>query len=412
MRGFLVNIIIILILPICAIGQQVVIQPPIFSSFECTEFYKLFTGSIMNFSTETYNATLFLEVDYTSPNGSTSRLADGVITGNPSIEIAPGNVPVNSANLESVYPQRNITFYNRDIQDLLNRTKCLPPGTYNVCLTLYDVNTSTFGEEYIAQTCYERDKEMLNQLFLVSPFEYEELLLDLPLFTWTAILPYNPDANYRIQIVEMLANQTPFEAFRSNPIFYEEKGIKSNIFQYPIPARTMLPCTNYAWRVSYELDGRFVNAGFLEAPNFFQESEIWTFSKPCDEGEEEEEEEFFEEFEPKYFYKLTTNKAQGFQKLNKKELFIEIDNPYNELTQITYSITDEKGNRFVFPPPDFEDAFKTEKSINNSYLKSGKNYLTVDLDEIGLSRGSFYTLEINGLKEIQILKFKYEEDEK
>lgn len=393
------------------VAQEVIIQPPIFTSLECTEFFKLFTGSIMNFSGQSYETLLYFEVDYTSPNGIPSRLADGVFQGVPTVTIPEGTTPVNSNNYEMIYPQRRITFYNRDIEDLLTKTKCLPPGHYDVCLTLYPANTNSFDENYIAQTCYERDKVMLNQLFLVSPFEHDEILVDLPLFTWTAIMPFNPQAMYRIQIVELLANQTPFEAFRSNPIFFEETRLRTNIFQYPVPARTMLPCTRYAWRIIYELDGRFIDSGFLRESSVFQQSEIWEFSKPCDEEEEEEEEEIFEELEPKYFYRISSDKNQNYQSHRRSKLSIEIDNSYKELSRISYSIIDQAGNRFD-PPPDFEDAFRTEKSINPTYVKSGKNHFTINLDELGLTRGNFYTLKVNGFKEELFVKFKYEEGEK
>ena len=113
----------------------------------------------------------------------------------------------------------------------------MPPGKYDVCLTLFDANSD--GQEFLTQTCYTREKQMLSNLLLVSPFEGDEVSIDIPLFTWTPVLPLNPGAMYRIQIVEILANQTAFEAFRSNPIFFEQSGLMSNIFQYPVSARIL-----------------------------------------------------------------------------------------------------------------------------------------------------------------------------
>jgi len=392
-------------------GQQVILQPPIITAFECTEFNKLYTCIVQNFSDVTYEAVATIAVNYRSPDGSMSRLAEGTLSGSPSITIIPNTTNISLGNYQSIYTSRNVNFQNSNVERLLSKSNCLPPGQYDVCLTFYSIDETTFGDNFIAQTCYEFEKEMLTSLFLVSPFENEELTLDLPLFTWTAVLPFNPQANYRIQIVELLANQTPFEAFRSNPIFFEQSGLMSNIFQYPIAARPMLPCTRYAWRVSYELENGFSNPSFLKSPSFFQQSEIWEYSKPCDEEEEGVDEEIFDGLEPKVFYKLSYEKAQNYHTHITPEFSIEIDNSYQELTQISYSIEDQKGNVYD-PPPHFEDGFRTEKSINPTFLKAGKNYLSVNLDDIGLARGEYYTLRIEGLKETLFFKFKYEEDEK
>ena len=127
---------------------------------------------------------------------------------------------------------------------------------------------------------------MLSFLFLVSPFEGEEIFLDLPLFTWTPVTPLSPYGVYRIQIVEILGPQTSYEAFRANPLFYESTNLRTNLFQYPIAARSLDPCATYAWRVSYELEERFTG-GFIKEPSAFQQSELWTFITACDEEEEE-----------------------------------------------------------------------------------------------------------------------------
>lgn len=413
----LVSTSILLILYSYIYSQQVIIRPPIFSSFECTEFFRLYTGDVMNFSDITYESLMYIEVSYTSPNGRTSRLADGVLQGNPSLSIPPGNTPINNGTYEFVYPNRTINFYDRDIERLLSKTKCLPPGTYDVCLTLYETGTTDFNDNYIAQTCYQREKVMPNQLFLVSPFESDEVTVDLPLFTWTAIMPFNPDAMYRIQIVEVLANQTPFEAFRSNPIFYQESGLRSNIFQYPVSARPMLPCSNYAWRATYELDSRFINTGFVKAPNIFQESEIWEFSKPCKDEEGDEEEDIEEPFSIyDKFHKIDNYDPSSIVTVDDYKLRLMIDNTYSSNVPFSYSIIDPLGleNEYdccwsccPFQTEDSDDDINELNSPSDkNYIEPGNQKLRIDLDELGLDPNKTYTLRIQSGKSIKDIKFK------
>ena len=399
-------------------SQQVIIRPPIFSSFECTEFYRLYTGDVMNFSDITYESLMYLEVSYTNPNGRTSRLADGVLQGNPSLSIPPGNTPIKNGTYEFVYPNRSVNFYDRDIEILLSKSKCLPPGTYDVCLTLYEIGTTDFNDNYIAQTCYQREKVMPNQLFLVSPFEGDEVSVDLPLFTWTAIMPFNPDAMYRLQIVEVLANQTPYEAFRSNPIFYQESGLRSNIFQYPVSARPMLPCTNYAWRATYELDSRFVSAGFVKAPNVFQESEIWEFSMPCDE-EDEEEEKDVEAISPyDLYYNLKDHNTESILILSGYQLLLIVDNSYNSNQAFNYDIIDQDGtvsnhyccwsccSNLEFIEADLSLIKSKNERIEN--IEDGVQKLLIDLDQLELKTNKIYTIKFDVGKQFTKLKFKIE----
>ncbi|MBP9196086.1 MAG: hypothetical protein KBF35_00370 [Saprospiraceae bacterium] len=322
-------------------AQNIIIQPPVFAPFECTEFYKLYTGTVTNFTEEAFKTQLLIEVEYTSPGGVTSKLADGIITGNPSIDFKPGLTIVDNASYESIYKNRKITFYNKEIEDLLSRTKCLPPGQYDVCLSLYPAGSSGPQGEYFTQTCYTREKEMLSQLLLVSPFEGEEIRVDLPLFTWTAVTPFNAKAMYRIQIVEVLANQTPYHAFRANPIFYEKTGLRSNIMQYPVSARPMLPCRKYAWRVTYELEGGFGNP-FRKAPDFLQESELWEYSTPCLEEERVREQPNNQSFVNPVYYKTSIENSGNYVTVKGDLIRFTCTFPYKEKANLEFAIYNQK----------------------------------------------------------------------
>ncbi len=322
-------------------AQDIIIQPPIFAPFECTEFYKLYTGTVTNFTEQAFKTQLLIEVEYISPAGVTSKLADGIITGNPSIDFKPGVTIVDNASYESIYKNRKITFYNKEIEDLLSRTKCLPPGQYDVCLSLYPAGSSGPQGEYFTQTCYSRDKEMLSQLLLVSPFEGEEIRVDLPLFTWTAVTPFNAKAMYRIQIVEVLANQTPYHAFRANPIFFEKTGLRSNIMQYPVSARPMLPCRRYAWRVTYELESGFGNP-FRKAPDFLQESELWEYNTPCGEEVSVREQPNNQSFVNPVYYKTSIENSGNYVTVKGDLIRFICTFPYKEKANLEFAIYNQK----------------------------------------------------------------------
>lgn len=393
------------------LAQDIIIQPPIFMPFECTEFYKLYTGLVTNFSQQTYSTQLLLEVDYTSPSGNSFRLADGILKGNPSTDFLVGATIIDNTTYESLYSDRQITFYDRDFESLIATTKCLPPGEYEVCLTLYDINATIGGAEFLTQTCYVREVQMFSPLLLVSPFEGEEILIDLPLFTWTAVTPFNPNAMYRLQVVEILANQTPFEAFRSNPIFFEQTGLMSNIFQYPIAARTMIPCTQYAWRITYELRGSFVSTAFQQVSNFLQESEIWTFHTSCD--EEEDEEESIEELNlTKQYFKPQIYDIRTYE-YNEDRFRFEIDNSYANGLILEYSVEDEFGKILNTNCCDIlmDNCENCEEEAiilrENGGLSTGKNLLRIETAELNLEEGKYYTIRFTGLKEDVQIKFKY-----
>ena len=178
-------------------AQEIIIQPPIFTPFECTDFFQLYTGTITNFSSQAFSTQLFLEVDYTNPNGQTRRLAEGVLKGLPSTVFQPGITVINNATFESIYPDRQITFTDMAIENLLVRSKCLPPGQYDVCLTLYDINATPGAGDFLTQTCYTREKQMFSPLLLVSPFEEDTVFVQLPLFTWTPVTPLFSSSKYK-----------------------------------------------------------------------------------------------------------------------------------------------------------------------------------------------------------------------
>ena len=94
--------------------QELIIQPPVIPPFGCTEFYNLFTGSVTNFSKNTFSTFLYGEVNYTNPSGQTAKLAELIFRGMPSIDFGPGVVVIGSTNYTAIYPNRKLTFFDRN----------------------------------------------------------------------------------------------------------------------------------------------------------------------------------------------------------------------------------------------------------------------------------------------------------
>lgn len=388
--------------------QELIIQPPVIPPFGCTEFYNLFTGSVTNFSKNTFSTFLYGEVNYTNPSGQTAKLAELIFRGMPSIDFGPGVVVIGSTNYTAIYPNRKLTFFDRNLEELISRTKCIPPGQYEVCLSLYTEKGETDIKptgDFLTQTCYTANKEILNSLFLVSPFDESEINIDLPLFTWTPVLPYYESGSYRLQIVEILDHQSPWDAFQSNPIFFEQERLKTNILQYPIAARSFEKCKQFAWRVSYSLDRGFGGTTFNKAPPMYQESEIWTYKTSCPIIEKSKKTNDSEPLTPIYFRTSLSNSG-NYQEISKTDfLRFVVDHPYRELPSLSYSIIDERGveinlNNQIYNeiiPHDLPDLPLTEFYGENKFIIELPS--TIELNKP-------YVLIIHGLKEKQYLRFK------
>ncbi|MBK8642630.1 MAG: hypothetical protein IPN15_10605 [Saprospiraceae bacterium] len=397
----------LLLLTSSGFSQELIIQPPIVTPFGCTEFYSLFTGSVTNFSKGTFSTFLFGEVNYTNSSGQSIRLAEVLFRGMPSVDFIPGVSIINSSNFNSIYPNRKITFFDKNLEELISRTKCIPPGQFEVCLSLYTekgvVVTKPTGD-FLSQTCYTASKELLSTLFLVSPYDESEIQIALPLFTWTPIIPYYEIGAYRLQIVELLDQQSAWDAFQSNPIFFEQDRLKTNILQYPIASRSFEKCKQFAWRVSYSLDRGFGGTTFNKAPAIYQESEIWTFKTACVNSEESAKRINSEPVTPIYFKTSLTNAGNYHEISNSSTLRFVVDNPYRELPNLSYIIVDDRGTEINLNAEFYNEIIPHDLPDLPLTEFYGENKFIVELPS-SIELNKPYVLIINGLKEKQFLRF-------
>lgn len=264
-------------------SQQVQIIPPLVNMPGCSSISDLYSVGIQNFESESVEAAMNIEIRYTGESLQNGIIATGDLAGSPTFLLPPAFTQLSTANIDNFFPIRNLLITDPTLQALSTSSSCLPPGNYEVCIGLYapGQNGQINLEDQISQTCFNRIKENTNNIFLISPFDGQVVNQDLPIFTWSPVSTFGPQGNYLLEIVEVLDFQTPFEAFRSNPLYYSQEGIQSNTVQYPISARAFDPCKQYAWRVGYYERIGFGTPGVTERINPSVSSELWSFSSIC-----------------------------------------------------------------------------------------------------------------------------------
>lgn len=257
----------------------------------------------------------------------------------------------------------------------------LPAGNFDVCYTVLRKNGGDPGAS-IAEDCSLIQVEPLNPPLLMMPEDRAELEGQRPFFTWLPPAPMQlfNRLTYDLKLVEVRPRQSPEAALQQQvPLLYKS-GILTNNFAYPPSAANLDTGKTYAWQVIA------VNNGIQLAS-----SEIWTFrlkrtadDVPASDGGVP-------------FYKLLQGENGGY--------FIS-----NGILKLVY---DNKGNEPAASVRIFDITQKSRKEITSSSivqpLKSGENYITYDLNEIGsILHKHLYLVELtNSLGEIWTARFEY-----
>jgi hypothetical protein len=157
-----------------------------------------------------------------------------------------------------------VEYLNNELEKIIAKTGSVPSGTYDVCIT---VTNSETGKD-IGKNCIQQEINLLTQPILLSPQKGFEVNTPLPVFNWLPPSPMKSTAgvSYTLIIVEILANQTPLDAMRSNLEWYKQSDITTPIVQYSLASRPLLNGKRYAWKVKAYISGNLVS-----------ESEIWDF---------------------------------------------------------------------------------------------------------------------------------------
>ena len=119
-------------------SQDIIIQPPFIDVYSCSSISDLYSVSINSFRSEDVAVKMNLEVFFTNQSRERSLLAQGDFRAAPIYNLRPGLTTINAANIDEIFPMRSIEFLDSDIEGLIRRTNCLPPGSYEVCLSLFE----------------------------------------------------------------------------------------------------------------------------------------------------------------------------------------------------------------------------------------------------------------------------------
>lgn len=141
--------------------------------------------------------------------------------------------------------------------DLVERTiekiGTLPDGEYRICV--YALSAGT--KEVLGSTCQDASVLTLTQPELLSPLDKEIVRDIFPSFNWLPAVPapHGSEVTYDLLVVEILERQTPEYALLSNPIWFVQNGIRTNLFRYPLGARPLTDSMRYAWQLKTYVDG-------------------------------------------------------------------------------------------------------------------------------------------------------------
>lgn len=366
-------------------GQPAQITPIIPNPFNCVTLDQLYFSEInLNPAVFFSDASIKVVLEHgTNPGSSKSVMAGTSSRFDANGQFAP--IRINEITYQNTISPTNNQISDDGFRNLFFSTGCLPPGYYNVTLNFCNSSGSI-----ISTASYPLIIQQSSPLLLVSPFNESKVDSDLPLFSWTSVQPFNAEASYLIEVVQVLAPQSPFEALRSNPIYFRQEGLMTNMIQYPVASRSFAPCATYAWRVKYGLNNKMT----------LSESEIWTFKTKCDGTEEDEEDNTtviggISNLKP--FHELKTQQKGHYYKITDYRIRFMVKNNYKELAELSVEIKDYKGETVL---DNIAPLNMIESTEEEEVFSAVPGYVTYMLNIEGgkLKEGSYYTMVVNGLR--------------
>jgi hypothetical protein len=288
------------------------------------------------------------------------------------VEVKPG---VNLFSFNNLQVERENYGSNEQTQKLRS-TGLVPYGYYILCATLLDPLTN----DQIAFNCVEQNFGPNTPPQLLSPSNEEEITTQNPLLVWIPPSPVqaNETVLYDLKLVEILNNESPYDAIVRNPLLLFQKDIPSTSLLYAPGDYPLETGKTYAWQVMAKSGGSSLG-----------ETEVWSFkvvktdSRPTPETPESGS-----------YYKLKKTLDGGYAIAGEKLRFA-YDNKYDSAA-LKYRITDLYGKEFT--PKDIQPM-----------RKSGDNRYELPLKKMKLKTGQYYMLEVFSSKnERQVMLFKYD----
>lgn len=179
-------------------------------------------------------------------------------------DINPGVSTLNETFLQPVY-----TYFSESFRE----SGVAPYGNYEICLRAY----SAIDNEERGEGCITVEVTPMSPPLLITPENQSTIYEQYPLLTWLAPTPVkNPGSVlYDLKLVELLPNQTAYDAIQRNYGLLELKGLKTTYQQYPMTATKLETGKKYAW---------FIKARSTDG-NLIGETEVWVFELDANEKE-------------------------------------------------------------------------------------------------------------------------------
>jgi hypothetical protein len=299
-------------------------------------------------------------------NGSIVNTVTGeqVVTARSQImDIAPG---VKSITEAIAAPQYTIS------SSTVNQTGVLPYGNYRICLRAIKVN----GVEELATACQEIEITPLSPPLLLSPENQSTVSEPLPLLVWLPPMPISKDkVVYDLKLVEILPNQTPYDALQRNFAIIEKQSIYGTTLQYPATAIALEEGKKYAWKVEAKTPDR----------KPIGETEVWWFTKA-------KEEAITNIILPNKDYIRLKKSFDSELSYVKNEIKIIYEEKYKE-TGLTIKIFSQKG----------KEIYKNEVE---AIIGDNRYVINLDADD-SFKKNAFYYVEVTAQdRATQYLMFK------
>jgi hypothetical protein len=299
-----------------------------------------------------------------------------------------------SINNEQTLKPYTFSFVAPSMQKTMVHNNPLPLGNYSICVRFLS-NNQPISDEVCATTMVTPIASMGNLRLLYPQNNGNEVTLN-PIFMWSNS---GVDLLYQLKVVEILDGQNKFYAINNAPHLLQD-NLNSNTLIYPLVARELENCKEYAWQVKTYNKYKQPSGNEIASSNNlnqdFQLSEIFSFKTPCEQQKAEEN------ISIKYVLlkKDFTPYVHAFKNLVS---FKYEANKYSKNT-IEVKISLLSTNEVIYHNKEFV--------LNKT---SGANYLSIDKKDLKLpkkiDKNEIFLLEAINLKnEVFFTKFKFTND--
>lgn len=114
--------------------------------------------------------------------------------------------------------------------EIVLRTGGAPAGFYIYCVDAVHVETGNI----LGEDCIEITVDPASPPEIVLPSDGDEMIEEIPVFSWTEAIP--PAPGYGLRLFKVKEGQTFHEAVAVNPPWFETTGLTRTVFNYPIDA--------------------------------------------------------------------------------------------------------------------------------------------------------------------------------